>query len=397
MTSPSAPLNNGTATTLSGPPPPRRHGWRFGSLLALTWVLAVAEVLLFTQHRKLFGPEVSPLVFYLTSLALTLAGLACAYHAPPPPTGTLPSRRFTIGALLGVGLLGLVAGVLQQGPMLAQLPDPATRSDVIPILQHYVMRFRSGEVVYKYILFGPPFNYPLFPNHLPMQWLPYVLADQAQVDYRWWALLTLSIVGFGAYLLTLAARRTSWWSLLLLAPLPALLFYQLLNYEPWLYADVAEPTIITYYCLLAAAVLTRSPWLQATALVACLLSRYSVVLWVPLYGLMLWREEGWRHAGLVAVLVAAGIGGIYVGPFLSKDWTIFTHALREYKIATVGEWTRTTHLLKGLGFAGWYVKHTSGDVIDKIAGLQRLSLISKITRRVSICTGNSTHFNWVGC
>ena len=73
---------------------------------------------------------------------------------------------------------------------------------------------------------------------------------------------------------------------------------------------------------------------------------------------------------------------LYVVPFLSKDWTIFTHALSEYRIATVGEWSRASwpegdgsHIYNGLGMASWFHAYAPGDMSHKIAWLQRVHLL----------------------
>ncbi|KAA9331350.1 hypothetical protein F0P96_13970 [Hymenobacter busanensis] len=337
--------------------------WQAGACLAF-W----AEVRLFTDLRNYYGPEVSPAVFCLTSILLGLFVLLYWLEDDTALPTTPSARRYDV--LLLAVVLGGVVLALKQGPIIDSIAIDLKSSDVIPILQTYVSRFRTGEVVYKYIYF----SYPLFPNHLPMQWLPYVLADRAGVDYRWWGLMTLIVVGFGAYQWTLIRWVANWGELLLKAALPAFLFWWIIDHDPHLYGETIETTIIAYYCLLAAAVLSRSPVLQAVALVCCLLSRYSVVLWVPLYMLILWFAAGKRHAVTVALLTLVGIVGIYVWPFLSKDWTIFGHALREYKIATVGEWQRENHLFNGVGFAGWFLKNTSGTILEKINLMQKVHL-----------------------
>ena len=74
--------------------------------------------------------------------------------------------------------------------------------------------------------------------------------------------------------------------------------------------------------------------------------------------------------------------GIYVIPFLSHDWTIFTHALAEYKIATLGEWSHgddsglPPQLFNGVGAASWFYTHGSGTLGEKIAALQRTHVVA---------------------
>ncbi|AIZ62857.1 hypothetical protein PK28_02650 [Hymenobacter sp. DG25B] len=355
---------------------PKQWPWQLAAVLAF-----VVEVLLFTRLRGYFGPFWSPVWFYLASVALCVCAVLAQLDQPAPTEPAPLESRRVLGSWL-VALLGGVAVLYVQAPVILGHPVDVTQSDIIPILQNYVHRFLSGEVVYKYITNLP---YPLFPNHLPLQWLPYVMAEQLGVDYRWWALGLLLLVGFGAYLAFLNGQRLRGGLFAAAAVLPWLLLWHLIKVDSGLFAHTVEFTIIAYYCLLVAAIFSRSVLVQAAALVLCLLSRYSVIFWVPLFLWLLWRERSRWHAVAVAGLTLLGIVLIYVVPFLSKDWTIFTHALSEYKIATLGEWTRTNgpdgkpwHLFGGLGFASWFYTYGSGDVPARISLLQKAHVVASL-------------------
>ncbi|RSK31162.1 hypothetical protein [Hymenobacter metallilatus] len=356
-------------------PRERRIWWQLGAGLAF-WL----QVRLFTDLRGHYGPFWSPVWFYLASVLLCGCALMAQLNRPAPLAAPLEGRR-----LLGswaAAILGGVAVLYAQAPVIQGNPIDVRASDIIPILQNYVERFRSGEVVYRYLTNLP---YPLFPNHLPLQWLPYVLADKLGLDYRWWALGILLMVGFGAYLAFLNTQRLRLVVFAGAAILPWLVLRRMVTADYWLFAHTVEPTIIAYYCLLAASIFSRSALVQAGALVLCLLSRYSVVFWVPLFLWLLWRERGRWHAGAVAGLTALGIVLLYVVPFLSKDWTIFTHALSEYKIATLGEWGRTDspegrppQLFGGLGFAAYFYTYLGGDLSARIGWLQRVHVLASV-------------------
>lgn len=353
-----------------------RWAWQLGAVVAF-WL----EVQFFAGWRGSLGPLWSPVVFYLVSAAL--CGCALLAQLDNNDGGGLapPLERGRVLACWLLALGGSVLVLYVQAPIINSQPINVYQSDIIPILQNYVSRFRSGEVVYRYITNLP---YPLFPNHLPLQWLPYVAADQLGIDYRWWSLGIGLLLGFGAYLAFLNGLRLRWPALVVLALLPWLLLRHLIVRDSGLYAHTVELTIIAYYCLLAASIFSRSALVQATALVMCLLSRYSVLFWVPLFLWLLWRERGRTHAVVVAALTLAGIMAIYVVPFLSKDWTIFTHALSEYKIATLGEWsrssaeTRSGHLFGGLGFAAFFYQFGGGDLPARISLLQKAHILASV-------------------
>ena len=341
-------------------------GWAM--LAGLAYVL---ELLLFTALRRQAGPFISPTLFIGSGLLLCYAALRALRDRPfAQAPATQVARRVGWG-----GLLWLAGGALvlsREIPLVLSSPLDVHISDVVPIVQAYVDRFRSGEVVYRYLTTLP---YPLFPNHLPLQWLPYVPMQAWGVDFRWLSIGLLLLVGFGAYQLTVLRQPGSRlvYGLKVLVPAVAL---RILIQENMLYTQVLEPTIICYYFLLAASVLSRSAWAQGGALVLCLLSRYSVIFWVPFFLVVLWREAGRRHALLVAGIVLAGIVGIYVVPFLSKDPTIFLHALAEYRIATLGEWGRSDgvggHLFNGLSAAPWTYTYLDMPLEVKVTWVQRL-------------------------
>ncbi|ALD22037.1 hypothetical protein AM218_13475 [Hymenobacter sp. DG25A] len=350
--------------------------WQLGAVLAF-WL----EMRLFTDLRNYYGPFWSPIWFYLASMALCVCAVLAQLDQPAPLVAPPLQGRRVLGSWV-VGLLGGVAVLYAQAPVILGNPINVAQSDIIPILQNYVQRFQSGEVVYKYITNLP---YPLFPNHLPLQWLPYVVADQLGIDYRWWALGLLLLGGFGAYLAFLNAQRLHVLVFAGAAVLPWFLLRHIIQVDSGLFAHTMEFTIIAYYCVLAASIFSRSALVQAVALVLCLLSRYSVVFWVPLFLWLLWRERGRWHAVFVVGLTVLGIWLIYVGPFLSKDWTIFTHALSEYKIATLGEWSRTNgpdgkpgHLFGGLGFASWFYAYGPGDIPARISLLQKAHILASV-------------------
>ena len=345
------------------------------------WVATWMEWRLMTDCRNDFGPYWSPVLVF--AAAVLLCAFALGYWLNRPLVAAVPATALGRTPVAGLLLLaGAVRVLFLETPLIRDHPVELRYSDVITILQTYVARFRSGEVVYRYLT---NLNYPLFPNHLPLQWLPYVPADMLGVDYRWWSMALLVLIGFGAYIMALARQPLHWLEFGIKALLPFFVVSQLMAYNPDIYIFTCEPTIICYYCLLAASVLSRSALLQGIGLVLCLLSRYSVVFWVPFYLWVLWREVGPRHALVVAGITGAGIMGIYVVPFLSHDWTIFTHALAEYKIATLGEWSHRDgntgtppQLFNGVGAASWFYSYGSGTIPEKIAALQRTHIVASV-------------------
>ncbi len=145
------------------------------------WLLIaafVAEFLLFTFLRNVFGPFASPVVLWLLGVAFSLSGLWAFRGQSVIPLSKLRSRA-------ALTLLVPVVALLVFGERVARMPqytpiDPA-QSDVIPSIQVFVRRWLAGEVVYAPIT---DFDYLLYPTYLPLTWLPFVPAEILSFDYR---------------------------------------------------------------------------------------------------------------------------------------------------------------------------------------------------------------------
>ncbi|GAA3935207.1 hypothetical protein [Hymenobacter algoricola] len=338
--------------------------------------LFVLEVLFFTYLRNSLGPYWSPVVLYAISLALTAlaarAVLGCRFEWP-----TVPNRPVVARFALGAGLVA--ASWLLTGPVISKLISqyPAAtigpRSDIVPALQVYVTRFLAAdEVVYQPITM---LGYTFLPNYAPLQWLPFVGAELAGLDYRWWAFLALltGLLVYQGQLARLALPKGEW-GLKAVLPLLVLHFFVLSSKD--VFRFTVEGLIVGYYCVLVASTLSGKVWLQVLGLTLCLLSRFSLALWVPLYGLLLLWENprrGWLTAGLT---LAAGL--LLFGPFLLHDPTIFLRAQLENLNIAEGEWAhmhigqaKPVHLFNGVGLASWFFD-MPGTLVERITRLQQV-------------------------
>lgn len=341
------------------------------------WFFFVAEVLLLTFCRNSFGPYLSPLAFYGSGLMLAM--LCYRYFQAVPVvvnTGpAVPVRRQVFIWVWNLGLWGWLALRLQK--IIVAFPIQIERSDIIPALQVYVARFLAGEKIYT------PFHelgYTGTPGYMPLQWLPYVPAQVLGLDYRWLAFGVL-LLGMGAYTFRLLRQEKDLIPLLGKAALPALLLWAILVTDPSTLGLTVETLVYGYYLLLMASLFGRSPAWQILGLLLCLLSRYALVLWVPLYLLLLYFLGQRRQALLVAGGVAAGVLLLYVLPFLLQDWGMFLRVQQEYTQLAVGEWMhletaaetgdKPYHLFKGLGAAAWFYTWGKGTLAERVLLLKQ--------------------------
>ena len=331
------------------------------------WLLVVAfviEFLLFTFLRNLFGPFVSPVVLWLAGVGIGISGL-WAFRGQGLPV-LLPSSRFrTVGQLLPAIVLLLLSTRVTK--LLRRFPIDPAQSDIIPSIQVFVRRWLAGEWVYAPI---QEFGYLLHPTYLPVTWLSFVPAELLNFDYRW--------VAFGGFCLSTLAgsglllrRRAPLLVLLALLAVPLFLIQAMLQTNPGTFTNTVELLIVGFYLLLAHSIWRGPWWAQALGLAACLLSRFSLVFWVPLWILLLWQNAGKQVALRMVCLTVLLILVIYIVPFLSHDWEVFGRAQLAYTEAAIAEWQQPTasqpeHLYRGVGLAIFFHRFAPGNLVQQI-------------------------------
>ncbi|UOQ66038.1 hypothetical protein [Hymenobacter volaticus] len=349
------------------------------SSLQTVLVLAAfgAELLLFSYGRNAFGPLISPVLYFGSSLAFTAFAWQALRRQPYilAPGGSTKERRSYV---IAAGLL-LFALYPRLRDIINQYPVDVKMSDVLPSIEVYLRRLQSGSPVYALIT---DFGYDLSPTYLPMMWMPYLLPDALNVDYRWLGIWVLGI-GLLLYAYRLAASQPDLYGGVFRLLLPLLLFWPLLGADAHILGLSIETMIIGYYFILAAGILSQSILLRAVGLVLCLLSRFSLVFWVPFYLWLIYRHEGPKRAIWLVGLVGSAILGIYVIPFLSTDWSIFAKGQAAYTVAAIGEWEgnldsdgNPAQLYRGLGLAIFFFKYVHGEMITRLNALRLTHLLA---------------------
>ncbi|MBB1286775.1 hypothetical protein HRH25_20510 [Flavisolibacter sp. BT320] len=357
--------------------------YRYFLLLLLGFL---TEIVLLTCWRNQFGSHKTALAFFVASLAIGGAALRLSIRYPAPfqddffsrPTkmeksGT--SRKY-LGVVGFVAMLGIVT-YAWVSPMLSAASVGVEQSDIIAQTQVLVQRFLQGQVPYQWINFGA---YNLFPTYQPMQWLPYSLAELAGIDYRKLALLALLLVTlfFAFYLRNTSLPSRSQFFLALLPFLP---IGMVAVYEPSIYTHTLENLVVAYYFLFCMALSNRSLLLAAAAMVCCLLSRYAIVVWVPLFLWILAFSGGRKKTQTFILLCATGIFLLYGLPFLSQDSQLLLKGFQYHTEAALGEWKgqawqqaqeKPFQLFRGLGFAGIFYDHYNGSLEEKLRAFQWL-------------------------
>jgi|GEM_PF-768094 len=361
------------------------------SARVLPWVvlvLLVAEGLQFTFYRQRLPGYWAPVMLYLTAVALCIATYLAVRQRPWAET--LPAARPWKHGVLPVAL-GLLVGLVLALPQLRKVIHnmaPQEWSDIVPAITVYCQRLLDGEVVHQPLT--KHIGYFLEPGYLPAMWFPFVVPEHFAFDYRWMSSAVL-LVGMMAYSIVVLRLRRPAGVAFILSALPPLLAYAVLRTDNSIFSIALEPLVIGYYLLLIAGVLLRWWPLVVAALVLCLLSRFALIFWVPLYLGLVYVCESRRRAWQLAGFTALGIVLLYIVPVLSHDWGLFMRVQKVYTETTLGEWRhldygRPIHLFNGIGLTGLFYDYAPGNLLQKLqlAKIVHLGLLLGIIAAAAI-------------
>jgi hypothetical protein len=271
-------------------------------------------------------------------------------------------------------------------------------SDVIPTIRIAVQRFLAGETVYKEVKFDAGWTL-VHVGYLPMQWLPFSIAEMLKLDYR---MIAFFIWAIASITLIYRTAKSDKWHGIVIASLSLVMIFLVSKFQSALLGTTVELMVAGYYILFIIGQNQKSPVLKGLGIVICLLSRFSLVLWLPLWIITEWFSGERKHAIIAAVTIFFAVLIIYVIPFMSQDWGMFFRVFKNYDKAAMGEWQHLNasgkpyHLYAGNGFAYlYYEKLAHLDLMQRIKALKMthliLSLLSVITCAVFYYFKNSKY------
>ncbi|GAA4465901.1 hypothetical protein GCM10023093_18900 [Nemorincola caseinilytica] len=337
----------------------------------LLFLFCVLEVLFVTWLIGTLGPYASPLVLFGLSIGIAILFLKIATNAGevrPAPKVLLPPRVLVIVQWVLFFALSYHIFASLKHIWWYEITYHEGRnggSDVIPQITALVQRFLRGEQPYYAIQFA---EYTLYPTYLPLQWLPYIPLELAHKDYRW--VPTFAMWGAGLWFF-LRNRKTGaglLWDLLV--PIwPLVLWAVFIPHDNRMFLFSVEGLIAAYYFFVAESLRWQRVWAIALSVAVCLLSRYSIVFWVPLCLLLHFVAGKRRDVLIIAITAIVFFVMLYWLPFLRRDASIFINGYTYHTNAARDEWLRdmATHqgqvyLNNGLGFTSFAIRLLPGDV-----------------------------------
>lgn len=353
---------------------------------ALILFLCLFEIANITWLVNWAGPYWSPALLLASSIAIAFIFLHLSNQPYSKqvesskllqlPHKLVPMGQIILFAALSVFIISILRHTWWVEMM--KVGEGNFISDVIPQLQALVTRFLQGEQPYYPIHF---INYDLYPTYLPLQWMPYTIAQLLHKDYRLIAAASLLLASAYYFFKNRRQIEGSIITKLLLPIWPLFVWAMCIVSDYGLYTYTVEALIAGYYFFVAESLQPRRLWPIAIGVSFCLLSRYSIVLWVPFLLVVLFVSGQKRQAVLIAATSLIGVLLIYWMPFLRFDGSIFTQGFDYHTNAALNEWKNSVttpvskgYLFNGLGFTA-YLSPQHGDIEAKLALYKKLHLV----------------------
>ena len=297
-------------------------------------LLLIAQIILCVYGTQIFVQRANPFALLLISLGLSYTA---AQFLKKPTDATLPTN--TAKPWL-TGLFGILGVLLAIGPLkkiFAKFPNPAEHSDVLPQLKGQADLFFSGQFPYAIIPVGQGAPYPVY---LPLQWAPFQISNILGIDQRWPGIILLGLaIGLAGYFLNKKHSISPQKAL----PLSILLLLPLWGYIQWAKPDLgisSEGIVAFWYILLATGLATKNTTLITIGIIGGVLSRYSLLFWLPLLALLLWFYAPKRQSYIIWGATTVAVWGLFVLPFLMKDPSILAKMGKHYAGCDEGSWVR---------------------------------------------------------
>ncbi len=243
-------------------------------------------------------------------------------------------------------------------------PHPAERSDVLPQIEVQFNRFVRGEFPYKPL---EDISYHPFPVYMPLHWFPMGLAKIFHMDMRWsafWLYVPAAMVfGYAIGKPSLAITYK-----MILCFLPSLPLWSYILFGGGDLIITPEILIAGYYLILAGGLFLRNNTIILIGIIFCLLSRYTLIFWMPLFAILFLQSEGWGRAVRFFGVLILAITVLYVIPFLGKDPSIFLTGIRYHNGCAVAEWQDGFYTAtQGINFAPIIKKLAHNDCVKGVA------------------------------
>jgi hypothetical protein len=336
--------------------------------ISIAIILFLLQLYVLLRGATHFHKLLNPFILFSISALIAANYLYTLLHKPKDgkTIQRLSVKTLFIGGAIGLVSIGLLYGSYRTAFDLYS--DYAGQSDVIPQLETLFLRFSNGVFPY-----APLEQYPWhpYPVYMPLNWLPVGLAGPLKCDVRWIGVLFLgfSAVAWGIYAW---ARGSNSAAKLIAVILPAGAAFAFLRWNEVSMGITLETLIAAYYLLLATGLAARNLVMITAGIILCLLSRYTMVFWLPLFFFLLWPTVSRKKNLLVWFSVIASVLVLYLLPFFFQDASILTKGIAYHNQCYVDAWDglghpeESTAFDEGLNFS-WFIREAAiGTMAQKV-------------------------------
>jgi hypothetical protein len=350
---------------------------KYTILIVISFIL---EFCFLSFFRNSFGPYISPVVLFICSLAIGILPLVFYQKLQIKQESKAPEEKTKIFEPIIIYSVAAIFTFLYFRKIIQSYPIDPSVSDIIPTVQILSQRFIDGVFPYTLIT---DFGYHLPPTYLPLQWLPFIFSSFYSFDPRY-MVIGAWLFAIALYSLCIHFSKAKRWHKALLILLPFLILNLFMADNPGVFGRSIELLPAAYYILLILTLFSSSLIFRSLGIIFPLLSRYSFVLWLPVYFLMMFIKEARWKSVLSGVYVLLLVTSLYFIPFFMRDGNIFKNGYNYYTEAALGEWQvqewqddhdKPWHLFSGVGFASFYYDYVKGDTIDKLNALKKTHVI----------------------
>lgn len=286
------------------------------------------ETLSFTYIQNYGGTY-----YFSSSILYLLCGIGVCI-LPFIPTGdvnlfvTNKAVYKAVPYLFAVFILFLVGyHIYHLVPAYSTMPIHPKIADMLPCLQVACHRFLHGEKIYAPI----PEMYPgcIMP-YLPAMWVPFLPASALSFDFRW-TTLSMQLLGISCAMIPLWGKKS-------IPIIPAIIaaggLFLVSNYflndhnDYWTMTE--EGVVAGFYLLLGFALLRQNYWAIGLAITGCTLSRYSLVMWIPVYFIFVFVAHSNRDFLKLLLSYSLSMLGLFILPFFIRDPLYFINIPQGY-------------------------------------------------------------------
>jgi len=303
---------------------------RYDIKVIILLLFTIAETLSCTYIlRSSIDAEVVAIIYFLSGLGIGLLPLLPQkLHAMLQDEAKIP---ITINRwLIPIGFI-LIGGffVWQAISIISTLPIDVLSADMLPQIQVMCQRLIDGEKIYAPIM--EIWNGKQ-PPYMPLMWLPFTFAQWAGIDIRF---TTIVFFLLGLYC-TYKLLPKSYAGNPLIVFVSFISLFMLLNFlllkDKITFGLTEEGIVIAYYLFLALALISKKPILIGIAIACCLMSRFSLFFWVPMYLIHVFVYESRKQAYTVTAVIAIIILLVFLLPFGFRQPEYFLNIPADYHV-----------------------------------------------------------------